>query len=72
MTAQGGLVANRGRRFKWAIELSGPGGGSRETRSTQSVTWTSKCLIPACKRQTGSWWRSAAGTSPWVPSNRFP
>uniref|UniRef100_A0A8C0VXG8 ER membrane protein complex subunit 4 n=1 Tax=Castor canadensis TaxID=51338 RepID=A0A8C0VXG8_CASCN len=29
MTAQGGLVANRGRRFKWAIELSGPGGGSR-------------------------------------------
>ncbi|PNI20028.1 EMC4 isoform 9 [Pan troglodytes] len=43
MTAQGGLVANRGRRFKWAIELSGPGGGS-----------------------------SAAGTSPWVPSNRFP
>nr|XP_010596607.2 ER membrane protein complex subunit 4 isoform X2 [Loxodonta africana] len=27
MTAQGGLVANRGRRFKWAIELSGPGGG---------------------------------------------
>ncbi|EPQ19927.1 Transmembrane protein 85 [Myotis brandtii] len=29
MTAQGSLVANRGRRFKWAIELSGPGGGSR-------------------------------------------
>uniref|UniRef100_A0A8C8YFY6 ER membrane protein complex subunit 4 n=1 Tax=Prolemur simus TaxID=1328070 RepID=A0A8C8YFY6_PROSS len=29
MTAQGGLVASRGRRFKWAIELSGPGGGSR-------------------------------------------
>ncbi|XP_057637582.1 ER membrane protein complex subunit 4 isoform X3 [Chionomys nivalis] len=29
MTTQGGLVANRGRRFKWAIELSGPGGGSR-------------------------------------------
>ncbi|XP_036039021.1 ER membrane protein complex subunit 4 isoform X3 [Onychomys torridus] len=29
MTSQGGLVANRGRRFKWAIELSGPGGGSR-------------------------------------------
>uniref|UniRef100_A0A9L0SAD5 ER membrane protein complex subunit 4 n=1 Tax=Equus caballus TaxID=9796 RepID=A0A9L0SAD5_HORSE len=28
MTAQGSLVANRGRRFKWAIELSGPGGGS--------------------------------------------
>ncbi|NP_001405541.1 ER membrane protein complex subunit 4 isoform e [Mus musculus] len=30
MTTQGGLVANRGRRFKWAIELSGPGGGSRQ------------------------------------------
>ncbi|XP_045677951.1 ER membrane protein complex subunit 4 isoform X2 [Phyllostomus hastatus] len=29
MTAQGSLVANRGRRFKWAIELSAPGGGSR-------------------------------------------
>lgn len=29
MTAQGSLVASRGRRFKWAIELSGPGGGSR-------------------------------------------
>ncbi|KAI5936860.1 ER membrane protein complex subunit 4 isoform X3 [Manis javanica] len=29
MTAQGSLVANRGRRFKWAVELSGPGGGSR-------------------------------------------
>ncbi|KAM7159601.1 ER membrane protein complex subunit 4 isoform 3-T3 [Molossus nigricans] len=29
MTAQGSLVANRGRRFKWAIELSGPAGGSR-------------------------------------------
>ncbi|ELW70807.1 Transmembrane protein 85 [Tupaia chinensis] len=29
MTAQGGLVANRGWCFKWAIEQSGPGGGSR-------------------------------------------
>uniref|UniRef100_A0A4X2KF95 ER membrane protein complex subunit 4 n=1 Tax=Vombatus ursinus TaxID=29139 RepID=A0A4X2KF95_VOMUR len=29
MTTQASLVANRGRRFKWAFELSGPGGGSR-------------------------------------------
>uniref|UniRef100_A0A8C5VR75 ER membrane protein complex subunit 4 n=1 Tax=Microcebus murinus TaxID=30608 RepID=A0A8C5VR75_MICMU len=29
LSAQGSLVANRGRRFQWAIELSGPGGGSR-------------------------------------------
>ncbi|XP_034854896.1 ER membrane protein complex subunit 4-like [Mirounga leonina] len=29
MMAQGSLVANRGRRFQGAIELSGPGGGSR-------------------------------------------
>ncbi|KAF6129853.1 ER membrane protein complex subunit 4 [Phyllostomus discolor] len=29
MTAQGSLVASRSRRFKWAIELSAPGGGSR-------------------------------------------
>ena len=27
---------------------------ARETRCTQLVTWTSKCLIPAFKRQTGS------------------
>ncbi|KAH0626272.1 hypothetical protein JD844_001176 [Phrynosoma platyrhinos] len=29
MSTPGGLVTNRGRRFKWAIELSGPGSGSR-------------------------------------------
>lgn len=34
---------------------------ARETRCTQSATWTSKCLIPACKRQTGSWWRRYRG-----------
>lgn len=34
---------------------------ARETRCTQSVTWTSKCLILACKRQTGSWWRRYRG-----------
>lgn len=29
MSNPGGLVTNRGRRFKWAIELSGPSSGSR-------------------------------------------
>ncbi|XP_015686588.1 ER membrane protein complex subunit 4 [Protobothrops mucrosquamatus] len=29
MSTGGGLVTNRGRRFKWAIELSGPGSGGR-------------------------------------------
>lgn len=37
------------------------GAVDRETHSIQSVTWTSKCLIPACKRQTGSWWRRYRG-----------
>lgn len=37
------------------------GAVARETRCTQSVTWTSKCLIPAYKRQTGSWWRRYRG-----------
>lgn len=32
-----------------------------ETLCIQSVTWTSKCLIPACKRQTGSSWRRYRG-----------
>ncbi|XP_026578345.1 ER membrane protein complex subunit 4 [Pseudonaja textilis] len=29
MSTGGGLVTNRGRRFKWAIELSSPGSGGR-------------------------------------------
>ncbi|XP_061445997.1 ER membrane protein complex subunit 4 isoform X2 [Rhineura floridana] len=29
MSTSGGVVTSRGRRFKWAIELSGPGSGSR-------------------------------------------
>uniref|UniRef100_A0A6I8PBS6 ER membrane protein complex subunit 4 n=1 Tax=Ornithorhynchus anatinus TaxID=9258 RepID=A0A6I8PBS6_ORNAN len=29
MATQAGLVASRSRRFKWAIELSGPSGGGR-------------------------------------------
>lgn len=37
------------------------GAVARETRCTLWVTWTSKCLIPACKRQTGSWWRRYRG-----------
>uniref|UniRef100_A0A671DTB8 Uncharacterized protein n=1 Tax=Rhinolophus ferrumequinum TaxID=59479 RepID=A0A671DTB8_RHIFE len=45
---------------------------ARETHCTQLVTWTPKCLIPACKRQTGPWWRSTGRTLPWVPSNRLP
>ena len=32
---------------------------ARDTRCAQSVIWTSKCLIPVCKRQTGSWWTNA-------------
>lgn len=37
------------------------GAVARETRCTQLGTWTSKCLIPAYKRQTGSWWRRYRG-----------
>lgn len=37
------------------------GAVARETRCTLWATWTSKCLIPACKRQTGFWWRRYRG-----------
>ncbi|XP_069489880.1 ER membrane protein complex subunit 4 [Ambystoma mexicanum] len=41
MATQASLLANRGRRFKWAIELGGPGSGSRgrsERGSSQGDT----------------------------------
>ena len=44
------------------------GAVARETRCTQSVTWISKCLILACKRQTGSWWRRYRGIDVTVVS----
>ena len=37
------------------------GAVARETRCTLLATWTSKCLIPACRRQTGFWWRRYRG-----------
>uniref|UniRef100_A0A8C5Y663 ER membrane protein complex subunit 4 n=1 Tax=Microcebus murinus TaxID=30608 RepID=A0A8C5Y663_MICMU len=42
LSAQGSLVANRGRRFQWAIELSGPGGGSRGRNSLYPVGYLDK------------------------------
>lgn len=38
----------------WSPGAEVTGAVARETRCTPLVTWTSKCLIPACKRQTGS------------------
>lgn len=84
MTAQGSLVANRGRRFKWAIELSGPGGGSRgrsdrgggQGDSLYPVGYLDKQVPDTSVQETDRILvekvQSAVGTLPWVPSNRFP
>ena len=40
--------------FGLSVGAEVTGAVARETRCTQLVTWTSKCLIPAFKRQTGS------------------
>ena len=45
----------------WSVGAEVTGAVARETRCTQLVTWTSKCLIPAFKRQIGSQWRRYRG-----------
>uniref|UniRef100_A0ABI7XN78 Uncharacterized protein n=1 Tax=Felis catus TaxID=9685 RepID=A0ABI7XN78_FELCA len=63
-----GLVANRGRCFKWAIELSRLAGGSR-SQSDQGSSQGDSLYPDSClDKQRGS----ATGTLPWVPSSRFP